>query len=466
MSIIAAVDLSSPSVNAARSAVELARLLRDDLLLVQAIQPLSTFYPEQAIAGVPDVDDSLRRATEEALENIRLTLAASAPEVNIDKRVVFGRPHEVLCRTASEDNARLIVMGTLGRGPGGRLVVGSVAQRTVREAPCPVMILRDGTAPLSAWAQGKRPLRVMAGLDRSPATDAALAVLSQLREAAPCDLTLVHEYWPPAEYARLGLRGPRDLGSDDPEVIATLERDLRAQLPRLGGTGKVAMRVRAGWGPVGAQLAMEADADGADLLVLGTEQPHGLERLRHGSTALSALHAGEVGLLVVPSRRARQTTAAEAPIPLLRSVLVATDLSALGNAAIPEAYALARRPGARVELCHVHERALAAPAYVFPDEVASLSPQQRRELELRLGDLVPRQAEELGIQSHVTVIDGGSAAEQILAAASRLGVDVIVVASHGRGGLSRALFGSVAESVVRGSDRPVYVVRPGAARAH
>ena len=462
MTIIAAVDLSTGSVNATRSAIELARVLRDEVLLLQAIPPMSMFYPESAIAGVPDLDQPLFRGTEEALENLRLALGKDAPEVAVDKRVVFGRPHEVLCRAAQEDNARLIVMGTAGRGPGGRLMVGSVAQRTVREAPCPVLVLRDGTAPFTAWAQGKRPLRVLAGVDRGAATQAALALLGQWRTAGPCDVTLVHEYWPPGEYARLGLRGPRELDRDDPEVVAALDRDLRLQLPQLGGAGQVALRIRAGWGPVGSQLAMEAEADGSDVLVLGTDQPHGLERLRTGSAALSALHASELPLLVVPAGRPTQPLPARMPIPLVRSVLVATDLSEVGNAALPHAYSLAR-PGGRVELCHVHEHALPAPAYLLPDQAPALSPQKRRELELQLTDLIPAQAAELGVTSHVTVIDGGSAAEQILAAARRLGVDTIVVASHGRGGISRALFGSVAEAVVRGSDRPVYVVRPGAA---
>jgi nucleotide-binding universal stress UspA family protein len=462
MTIIAAIDLAPPSVSAARSAIDLARVLRDEVLLLQAVQPMSAFYPEAAMAGVPDVDQPLFRATEEALENVRLALGKDAPDVRVEKRVVFGRPHEVLCNAAREDNARLIVMGTLGRGPGGRLLVGSVAQRTVRESPCPVLVLHDGSAPFTDWAQGKRPLRVVAGVDRGPASEAALAVLSQWRASGPCDVTLVHEYWPPGEYARLGLRGPRDLDRDDPEVIAALDRDLRQQLPHLGGSGQVALRIRASWGSVGAQLAMEAEADGSDVLVLGTDQPHGLDRLRSGSAALSALHASALPLLVVPSGRKDHPLPSQAPIPVIRSVLVATDLSEVGNAAIPHAYALARRPGNRVELCHVHEHALAAPAYMLPAQPATLSAQKRRELELHLTGLIPAQATGVGISSHITVIDGGSAADQILAAARRLGVDAIVVASHGRGGISRALFGSVAEAVVRGSDRPVYVVRPGA----
>ena len=73
--------------------------------------------------------------------------------------------------------------------------------------------------------------------------------------------------------------------------------------------------------------------------------------------------------------------------------------------------------------------------------------------------LVPAEAEKLGITTHVSVIDGGKAAETIMQAAERLNVDAISLASHGRGGLARALLGSVAEEVVRRSTRPVLVVR-------
>ena len=57
------------------------------------------------------------------------------------------------------------------------------------------------------------------------------------------------------------------------------------------------------------------------------------------------------------------------------------------------------------------------------------------------------------------MIDGGKAAETIVQAAERLKVDAISLASHGRGGLARAVLGSVAEAVVHHSARPVLVVR-------
>ncbi|HXU83781.1 MAG TPA: universal stress protein, partial [Polyangia bacterium] len=57
-----------------------------------------------------------------------------------------------------------------------------------------------------------------------------------------------------------------------------------------------------------------------------------------------------------------------------------------------------------------------------------------------------------------SVIEGLRAPEAIVQAAERLGVDLIVMASHGRSGLKRALLGSVAEEVARRSPKPVLIV--------
>jgi nucleotide-binding universal stress UspA family protein len=153
--------------------------------------------------------------------------------------------------------------------------------------------------------------------------------------------------------------------------------------------------------------------------------------------------------------------AATRPIPLIRSVLVATDLSDLGNAAIPHAYAMARRSAARIEICHVHERTLpGSSSQGLAEPPSDLTTAQRQQLERDLAALVPREADELGITTEVSVIDGGSAAHQILQAAQRLGVDALVLSSHGRGGLGRVLFGSVAHAVLHKSPVPVTIVPP------
>jgi nucleotide-binding universal stress UspA family protein len=461
MTIIAAVDLTPISVHAARTAARLARKLGDKLLLVRVLEPVSGLYPElSAAAGFsfPDIEGPLRKVNVETLENLRLSLLDEG--VEIEARVLLGKPGKVLASCAHDEGARLIVVGSQGHGVMATTLMGSVAQRTVLESTCPVLTVRETAAPFDEWMGGKRPLRILVGVDRTPATAAALAWIGELRQAGPCDVVMVHEYWPPAEYVRLGLRGPREMGGTDPEVAAVLQRDLEAQLPALPGPGRVSLRIVGSWSRIGDGLAKEAAADRADLVVVGTHQPHGWDRIKMGSSALSALQWSATSVLCVPLRaRAAEADPAHTEVPVIRSVLVATDFSDLGNSAIPQAYALLRGTGGTVELCHVHEHGLPHPVYVFDAKEQAMPAQLRRELEAKLEALVPAQAASLGITSRATVVDGGSAGTEIIQAARRSGADVIVVATHGRGGVGRALLGSVAESVVRQSDRPVHVVR-------
>jgi nucleotide-binding universal stress UspA family protein len=146
-------------------------------------------------------------------------------------------------------------------------------------------------------------------------------------------------------------------------------------------------------------------------------------------------------------------------LPRVLTVLAPTDLSEVGNAAIPHAYALLRGTGGVVELCHVREHGLPTPPYAY-DVPEWLTKAEREGIENRLRALVPAEADRLGITTHVSVIDGGAAAEAIVAAAERLNVDAVSLGSHGRGGLARAMMGSVAEAVVRRCRRPILIV-PG-----
>jgi nucleotide-binding universal stress UspA family protein len=79
-------------------------------------------------------------------------------------------------------------------------------------------------------------------------------------------------------------------------------------------------------------------------------------------------------------------------------------------------------------------------------------------IESKLRSLVPAEAAERGIGTRVSVLEGEFAAGAILAAAERLDVDTIALASHGRTGVGRLLLGSVAEEVARKSSRPLLIV--------
>ncbi len=459
MKIIVATDFSPSAQSATQAAAQLARKLGDTLLLVRVIEPPTVMYPELQPANLETITTALQEAAEAQMKEARASLVAS--EIPVEGRILYGVPEQVICAQAVAENARLVVMGTHGRHAVARVLLGSVAERTVLGASCPVLVVREGANPFAKWAGGDRPLRVLAGIDGSPATHAALGWLRQLRQGGPCDLVLTHHYWPPQEYARLGLRGPRDAFGTDPEVTNILERELRNQLGELAGMGQVVVRARAAWGRPGEALSEEAEADHADLLVVGTRQPHGWDRVRGGSAALSTLHASRISVLCIPERTGRDSGQGplDVSVPVIRCVVAATDFSDLGNSTVLHACSLLRGGGGTVELIHVRERTLPIPIYAYESTVDALKPEEVAQMEARLHALIPKDCEPLGIKIHLNVVDGGSADEAIVQAANRLGADAICVGSHGRSGLAKAVLGSVAARVLERSNRPVFIVR-------
>ena len=135
-----------------------------------------------------------------------------------------------------------------------------------------------------------------------------------------------------------------------------------------------------------------------------------------------------------------------------------TDFSDGSMRAFETAVDLARDSGARLTLFHVHH----VPATVFPDVILPMTPDLLRDIEHSAGLVLDRwrdRAIAAGVSADVRTALGGTA-DEICAAADAIGADLIVIGTHGRGGLSHALLGSVAEKVVRKAPCPVLTVRP------
>jgi nucleotide-binding universal stress UspA family protein len=145
--------------------------------------------------------------------------------------------------------------------------------------------------------------------------------------------------------------------------------------------------------------------------------------------------------------------------PMFTSIIVPLDRSSFAERALPLALAVAQRANAPVELVHVYEptsHTLGAPV-LDPacDEV------ERGRLRKRFAALAAR----LEISSHVpvtaAVLDGGPS-EALRRHVTGKRSAIIIMATHGLGGMSRSWIGSVADAVVRHAQAPVLLVRPGA----
>jgi universal stress protein A len=135
----------------------------------------------------------------------------------------------------------------------------------------------------------------------------------------------------------------------------------------------------------------------------------------------------------------------------LKSVLVATDFSPPSEVALTYGRALARTFGASLHLLHVAENPFLRASFEDP---AVIGEAHTRWLEERLT------AEDRdGLHARAIVEVSGSPAETIVEYARRSMIDLIVLGTHGRSGMSQLLVGSVAERVVRTAPCPVLTVR-------
>jgi nucleotide-binding universal stress UspA family protein len=443
MTILCGVDFSEASRVAVRAAAALAALSREDILLIHAAE-----YSE-ATEGAVDLlalqRDRIRRKAEKLRERGLRAAVLVTP----------GVPDEVLLSASRQHSARCIVIGAFGHRKHRTPELGSHADRLAHRAHLPVLVVRDA-APFEAWAAGERSLKVRIGLDLSGETPPAVAWLAELCRLGSCEVTGTHLYWPPREWGRLGLSGVRPFLSPEPDVTRAVERDLEVYRAALRGAARVDLSVEPNLGSLGARLAALASDHGDDLIVIGSRSRGTLRRWWEGSVSRSVLENASTSVVCVPGEHG----AAGVVRAGSDSVLLATDLSELGNSAVPVAYQMVG-PEGTLHLVHVTTSSHADS--VEPHDIFEIFP-DREAICKRLASIVPEQLARR-IKTELHVLRAADCGEAICQAAERLGAGTICIGTHGRTGIARAVLGSVAAKVLAQSERRVVLVRPSVERA-
>ncbi len=141
------------------------------------------------------------------------------------------------------------------------------------------------------------------------------------------------------------------------------------------------------------------------------------------------------------------------------SILVPLDGSTLAEQALPLATRIAQRTGSKLRLGLVHQPPVARLDTLGPRAVASLDLAIRKTERSYLRGVQARLREQ-GVRLSSAVVLTGTVGPAIATYVSELGIDLVVMATHGRGGLRRAWLGSVADSLIRHLEVPVLLVRP------
>ncbi len=197
---------------------------------------------------------------------------------------------------------------------------------------------------------------------------------------------------------------------------------------------------------------------GIDLVVMTTHGRSGLGRWVYGSVAEAVLHGSSVPVLLVRCNTWLPEGVVEQTYPRF---LVPLDGSEVAESAIPHAIWVAKQLGGTVYLLHVHEPPdLTKEDIVLrPDKTQEVLEHDRAVVEKYL-DAVSERFKAEGINTHV-LVRSGPVSQTILEESWDLGVSLIIMATHGRAGLSRMFFGSKAMEILHFGMLPVLLVRPG-----
>ncbi len=140
--ILCPTDFSEDSYQALEYGARFARTSEGLLLLAHIIHvPSGELY--QSVRPTLNFEDATARARA-LLEDIRQKRASAYGKCELI--VEIGDPYEQLIAIARRRNADLIVTATHGRSGLRHLVMGSVAEKVIRHAPCPVLVIRGGAA--------------------------------------------------------------------------------------------------------------------------------------------------------------------------------------------------------------------------------------------------------------------------------------------------------------------------------
>ena len=140
--ILCPTDFSEPSLLGLSTALELANLFKSEIKIVYVLPvlPPSPTDPNYEFV-IPEYENILHKDSQKKLDEIIKTKVPAG--IKATAVVGHGNPAKEIVRIAEEDKVDLIVIATHGGTGWHHLIMGSVAEKVIRHAPCPVYAVRE-----------------------------------------------------------------------------------------------------------------------------------------------------------------------------------------------------------------------------------------------------------------------------------------------------------------------------------
>lgn len=213
---------------------------------------------------------------------------------------MLGRPDEAIIEVAKSENVDLIIMVTHGYDAFERLLLGSVTEKVIRDASCPVLAIRDGHLPK----------HMLIALDGTQFSEAILEPAFALAQLIGADVTLARVDVPADD---LNMRELAELSTIDRKLADTLViqhnsrsefylDDLRSRYLRDDAKSektKINIDYDVEHGKPRLRLPKVAERHGCDLIAMATHGRKGLDRFFNRSVTEDVMHHTQTAMLVV-----------------------------------------------------------------------------------------------------------------------------------------------------------------------
>jgi nucleotide-binding universal stress UspA family protein len=289
--ILCPIDFSEFSVKAYDYAQSLAWHYKAALLLEHVMDSLTPMYPYYAFPNAYiEICQQLRTHAEQQLEEFAKT--HTRPGIQPECCVKDGIVADAILDLAEAQTVSLIVMGTHGLRGIDRVLLGSVTDKVLRKAHCPVLAVRKPVHDLVTQAGVPdviRLQRILCCTDFSDQSEQALEHAVSLATEYGGELTLIH--------VLEDLAGSADVENEIAKAMENLEKQLS---PETRTNCKVKTLVRIG-NPYQQilELALETRTD---LVVMGVRGRNALDLAVFGSTTYRVVQLGPCPVLVVHTR--------------------------------------------------------------------------------------------------------------------------------------------------------------------
>ena len=287
--ILCPVDRSPSSLQAFGYAIALARWQGARLNLLEVIEGAGPTGGRRAPAD-DRVPNDLRAALERDLTRVLTARRASDVRVKIFMRK--GNVVQEVLAQAKASRADLVVMGTHGRGGVQRLVLGSVAEKVLRLATCPVLTVRRG---VRVARRSQSPFgAILCATDFSAVANRAVAYAKRLAKEANAKLVVMHAVeWPFGDAVTSGA-----VAELRKSIEASARDGLLRLLPRSSSDGPGAQPVLT-TGKASAAIVKIARARSVDLIVMGVSGRGAADVAVLGSTTHQVIREGTWPVLTV-----------------------------------------------------------------------------------------------------------------------------------------------------------------------